>query len=181
MHKPMIILSVLLTACGDSETAPAQSAVSAGAVPGPATTANGIEQTPAAVPPAPDTIQPKAMNAKDTGAIAGALRYPSEEIPAMRVCAFELAEGAAHCITSARGQREYRIEAIPYGDYQLLAYPRDGSGAPGGYTGCVDDLNANCTAHDLRVVVVEAGKTTHDINPADFYAGDAGVDWPEEP
>ena len=71
----------------------------------------------------------------------------------MRVCVFKLAEGAPYCIDSASGQRDYRIDGVPRGDYQVLTYPRDGNGAPGGYTGCVDDLNARCIAHDLRVVV----------------------------
>ena len=176
MRKSMIIPAMLLAACGGTETMPATQAAASG----PAVGANGIEQVPAAAPAVVDTA-PEAMKAMDTGAIAGSLSYPSEVLPAMRVCAFERAEGASHCTTSVSGKREYRIEGIPLGDYLVLAYPRDGSGAPGGYTGCADDLNASCTAHDLLVVVVEAGKTTDDIDPADFYAGDAGVDWPVEP
>lgn len=178
MRQPMIILSMCLAACGGTGTgaAPAKQAVAAG----PALAANGIEQTAAAAQAVVDT-GPKAIKVIDTGAIAGSLSYPSEVLPAMRICAFELAEGASHCTSSVSGQREYRIEGIPRGDYLVLAYPRDDSDAPGGYTGCANDLNASCTAHGLRVVVVEAGKTTDDINPADFYAGDAGVDWPVEP
>lgn len=176
MRNPTLALVMLLAACGGTGTAPATPVVASG----PGMTENDVGQAPAAVQPAPDT-QSLAMNTKDIGAIAGTLSYPSEALPAMRVCAFALEEGASHCISSTPGQRVYRIDDIPRGEYQVLAYPRDGSGAPGGYTGCVDDLSASCTGHDLRVVVVEAGKTTHDIDPADFYAGDAGVDWPAEP
>lgn len=178
MRQSMIIPAMWLAACGGTGTGIAPDKQDAAARP--AMAANGIEQTPAAVPAVVDTA-PEPMKAMDTGAIAGSLSYPSEVLPAMRVCAFERAEGASHCTTSVYGQREYRIEGIPRGDYLVLAYPRDDSGAPGGYTGCANDLNASCTAHDLRVVVVEAGKTTDDIDPADFYAGDAGVDWPVEP
>ena len=186
MRKPWIGLYIVLAACSRTETTPAVKA-------------DGVERTPststAATPAiantsrlATDAMQADLLKAAspkpaspETGAIAGMLGYPSETLPAMRVCAFELADGAARCITSTPGQRAYRIDGTPRGDYQVLAYPRDGSGAPGGYTGCVDDLSVNCTEHDLRVVVVEAGKTTNDIDPIDFYAGDAGVDWPVEP
>lgn len=180
MRQSMIILAMCLAACGGTGTGTGTAPAKQAAASGPAMAANAIEHTPAAAPAVVDTA-PEATKAMDTGVIAGSLSYPSEALPAMRVCAFELAEGASRCTSSVPGQREYRIEGMPRGDYLVLAYPRDGSGAPGGYTGCADDLNASCTAHDLLVVVVEAGKTTDDIDPADFYAGDAGVDWPVEP
>ncbi len=173
MRKSISTLCMLLAACGGTETTPAAQASS---IPSPVEAT--VEPSPAAVTP---EKTPVAANAPDTGAIAGTLSYPSEVLPAVRVCAFELAEGAPYCISSAPGQRGYRIDGIPLGDYQVLAYPREGDGAPGGYTGCVDELNASCTDHDLRVVVVAAGKTTRGIDPADFYAGDAGVDWPSAP
>ncbi|MEO6364729.1 MAG: hypothetical protein ABIO38_01570 [Luteimonas sp.] len=174
MRKSLFIPAMLLAACGGTETVPAAQAAASR----PAVGANGIERAPAAL--VVDTA-PESTTQMDTGAIVGSLSYPSEVLPAMRVCAFELADGASHCTSSVSGQHEYRIEGVPRGDYQVLVYPRDGSGAPGGYTGCADDLNAGCTAHDLRVVVVEAGKATYDIDPADFYAGNAAVDWPVEP
>ena len=177
MRKPTLLLSLLLTACGLTTCGSRQTP---GAATVPEAGANGIAEMPAVAPNA-QNVRPGAADPMETGAIAGSLGYPSEVIPAMRVCAFDLAEGAAHCISSAPFQREYRIDDVPRGDYQVLAYPRDGSSAPGGYTGCVDDLSARCTEHDLRVVVVVAGKTTRDIDPVDFYAGDAGVGWPVEP
>ncbi len=173
MRTSMSTLCMLLAACGGTGTTPTPQATS---MP-PPVEANAAPR-PAAVTP---ETTPVTTHAPGTGAITGTLSYPSEELPAMRVCAFELAEGAPYCISSAPGQREYRIDGVPLGDYQVLAYPREGDGAPGGYTGCVDELNASCTDHDLRVVVVAAGKTMRGIDPADFYAGDAGVDWPTAP
>lgn len=155
MRLPATILLLSLAACGQGHPGPA------------AAEPAQASATPAA--PSPST---------QTGAIAGELSYPSERIPGMRVCAFELAEATPYCVSTVPGQGEYRIDAIPYGDYLVLAYPQDGDGAPGGYTGCVDELSASCTDHDLRVVVVKPGETTTKVDPADYYAGDAAVDWP---
>ena len=172
MRAPMISLCVLLAACDGTSPTPAAST---------AVAASEAKPMPAPGTPAPVRDPVPAPTAAVAGAITGTLGYPGEALPAMRVCAFELAEGAPHCIETEPAQRQYRIDGVPQGDYQVLAYPREGSGAPGGYTGCVDDLDARCTAHDLRVVVVAPGETTHGIDPVDFYAGDAGVDWPAEP
>ena len=120
--------------------------------------------------------------ALDDGAIAGALSYPSESVPAMRVCAFELANGTPYCTSTTKQQAVYRIDAVPRGDYLVVAFPQEGGDAPGGYSECVPKLDAGCADHALRAVVVNPGATTSNIDPADFYAAEPDrADWPLEP
>ena len=97
----------------------------------------------------------------------------------MRVCAFELAEATPYCVRTGKGQAQYRLDGVPPGDYLVLAFPQEADALPGGYTGCVSDLSAACRDHDLKPIIVAAGQTTPDIDPADYYADAA--DWPQEP
>ena len=123
-----------------------------------------------------------AQGALDDGAIAGALGYPGESIPPMRVCAFELADGTSYCTSTSRAQATYRIDAVPRGDYLVVAFPQEEGATPGGYSECVPKLDAACSDHALRVVVVNPGATTPGIDPADFYADEPDrVDWPQAP
>lgn len=116
------------------------------------------------------------------GAIAGALSYPGESLPPMRVCAFELANGTPYCTATTRQQAAYRIDGVPRGDYLVVAFPQEEGGTPGGYSECVPKLDASCTDHALRVVVVNAGATTSNIDPADFYTDEEDrADWPQAP
>ena len=151
----------------------------------------GCQPTPAQAPdaspaPTPSPLtQPAAVPAADvapaaaSGGISGRLSYPSEYLPPMRVCAFELAEATPYCVRTGKGQAQYRLEGVPPGDYLVLAFPQEADALPGGYTGCIQDLSAACRDHDLQPIVVAAGRTTPDIDPADYYADAA--DWPQEP
>ena len=143
-------------------------------------------------PPTPQTLagrrsqrlpampyQPPRSADAGTGRITGTLSYPSEYLPPMRVCAFELAEATPYCVRTGKDQAQYRLDGVPPGDYLVLAFPQEADALPGGYTGCVRDLSADCRDHDLQPIIVAAGQTTPDIDPADYYAGAA--DWPQEP
>lgn len=122
-----------------------------------------------------------APGALDDGAIAGALSYPGESLPPMRICAFELANGTPYCTVTTQHHTGYRI-AVPRGDYLVVAYPQAEGDTPGGYSECVPKLDAGCTDHALRVVVVKPGETTANIDPADFYADEPSrADWPQAP
>jgi hypothetical protein len=56
------------------------------------------------------------------GAISGKVLRGGDDDSAMRVCAFELAEGMPICTQTARGQRAYKLE-LQRGDYLVLAIP----------------------------------------------------------
>ncbi|MCI4568024.1 hypothetical protein [Lysobacter sp. CFH 32150] len=123
-----------------------------------------------------------AQGALDDGAIAGALSYPGESLPPMRVCAFELANGTPYCTSTSKDEASYRIDAVPRGDYLVVAFPKEDGATPGGYSECVPELDAACTDHALRVVVVKPGAATSGIDPADFYADEPDrADWPQAP
>ena len=135
--------------------------------------------SPLTQPAAPAVAAADIAPAAASGGISGRLSYPSEYLPPMRVCAFELAEATPYCVRTGKGQAQYRLEGVPPGDYLVLAFPQEADALPGGYTGCIQDLSAACRDHDLQPVVVAPGRTTLDIDPADYYADAA--DWPQEP
>lgn len=146
----------------------------------PPSAAAATTMSPAAAAPAVDAAPVDAgPPAAGTGRITGRLSYPSEYVPPMRVCAFELAEATPYCVRTGKDQAQYRLEGVPPGDYLVLAFPQEADALPGGYTGCVRDLSADCRNHDLQPIIVAAGQTTPDIDPADYYADAA--DWPQEP
>lgn len=60
----------------------------------------------------------------DTGSIAGRLDFRGvEPVPAMRVCAAPVAAPEAPiCLQTRRGDRHYRLEDLPAGDYYLTAF-----------------------------------------------------------
>lgn len=142
--------------------------------------ANAATAAPAVPAPAVDAVPAAASTTGDgPGRITGTLSYPSEYLPPMRVCAFELAEATPYCVRTDKDQAQYRLEGVPPGDYLVLAFPQEADALPGGYTGCVPDLSADCSDHDLKPIIVNADQTTSDIDPADYYA--EAADWPQEP
>ena len=152
----------------------------AGCQPAPAAQAPPIATAAAAAPPAVAATGPDASaRPAPAGSIAGTLHYPSEYLPPMRVCAFALADATAYCVRTGKAQARYRLDGVPPGDYLVLAFPQEAGALLGGYTGCARDLTAACRDHDLQPIVVAAGRTTPDIDPADYYADAA--DWPQEP
>lgn len=106
------------------------------------------------------------------GSVSGALSYPSEFIPPLRVVAFDVNGLIYRYVDTMENQSAYQITGLPPGVYHVVAYVMDGSYA-GGYTQMVPcGLSADCTDHSLIDVTVEAGKDTPNINPADWYAPD---------
>lgn len=164
MRLACLAIASLLAGCQPSAVAPPPAAPSASTT------------SPAAATSAPGNASPPAAG---TGRITGSLSYPSEYLPPMRVCAFELAEATPYCVRTGKDQAQYRLDGVPPGDYLVLAFPQEADALPGGYTGCVRNLDADCRNHDLQPIIVAAGQTTPDIDPADYYADAA--DWPQEP
>jgi hypothetical protein len=115
------------------------------------------------------------------GAIAGTVQREGDPSAAVRVCAFELAEGVPTCTQTQPGERAYRIENLSRGDYLVLAIPGDAPDGRIGYTDCDPmDIETPCS-HELKVVVVEAGRTTAGIDPADLRMMEEAGDWPQPP
>ena len=128
---------------------------------------DSVTATPEAETPATET--PTSEPETQTGMVTGALSYPSEGIPAMRVVAFEVNTGQFRYVDTASGQNTYTLE-LPAGVYHIVAYLLDGSFA-GGYTQMVPcGLDASCSDHSMIDIQVDAGATVSDIDPGDWYA-----------
>ena len=104
------------------------------------------------------------------GSISGALSYPSEFIPPLRVAAFSVDGYNYRYVDTMQNQATYQITGLAPGKYHVVAYVMDGSYA-GGYTFAVPcGLSFECADHSLIDVTVNAGEDTPGIDPADWYA-----------
>ena len=109
---------------------------------------------------------PNVDVAQATGAIRGALSYPSDHIPRLQVVAFNLDTRYWYWVGTAENQTWYVIEDLPPGRYHVVAYVY-GEDYGGGYT---EDVVYGNGSHALVEVVVRPGQTTTDINLYDWYA-----------
>ena len=137
--------------------------------------------TPTAQVMSPSTSEPSS---DFTATITGALSYPSEFLPPMRVVAFSLTDKKAYFVDTAKDQGQFSLQ-VPAGTYYLVSYPYEGitgntgtvdsytlGGGPfaGGYTQMVPcGLTANCEDHTLLPIDVTDGQTLT-ANPGDWYA-----------
>lgn len=105
------------------------------------------------------------------GAISGKLSYPSEQIPPLRVIAFDRANNAYHWVDTTANQQTFEITNLLPGNYSVVAYERT-NGLAGGYTEAVKcgSTLACSESHNLVIIHVDPGLTVKDINPADWYA-----------
>jgi hypothetical protein len=108
-----------------------------------------------------------------TASISGKLSFPAVTIPAMRVIAFDMRNGAYYTgVVSSSGF--YQIIHLPAGAYHVVAYPITKTGTSdliGGYSQAVlCGLSGNCTDHSLISVRVTQGAQVTGINPDDFNA-----------
>jgi len=104
------------------------------------------------------------------GMVTGTLAYPSEVLPAQRVCAVDLATDKEYCRHAAEGEAAFTI-AAPAGEYWVYAVlPDDASGKRAYYSEFVRcGLSTECKDHTPVTVVVEAG-TDAEAHPHDWYA-----------
>ncbi len=176
--KPVKIISVillfasLLAACNtnveiaDNEPEPEPAATEM-----PLTTAEEIP--PAALP----------------GGVSGALSYPSEFIPPLRVVAFRLENGQPNgefnFIMTSENQSTYQIDGLEPGQYWVVAYTIPaGEGIPqglaGGFSHAVPcGLSVDCGDHSLITVEVQAGQLTGGVDPVDWYVPEGT--FPQDP
>ncbi len=141
--------------------------------------AGGQKQAqPPQQPQATSVPSTSGQNNEPTGSITGSLTFPNGETPALRVVAFEVAEGRPtgqyYYIMTTPGQTAYEMTQLPATTYFLIAYTLPSySGQPmaAGYTQAVTcGLSAGCTNHNLIAVQVNAGQSTQSINPTDWNA-----------
>lgn len=115
-----------------------------------------------------------AMAAPAAARLQGRVAYPSEELPAMRVCALATDDpGTAHCVGTAVNQAHYDL-ALPAGEWWLLAWPLDTgtAGDPGLYSAaseCLGSGGLGCDDHALQPVRVAAGEVVEGLDINDWY------------
>lgn len=108
--------------------------------------------------------------AAGVGTIAGTLSYPSEVLPAQRVCAIDLKEDKEYCQQTTPGSASYAIPA-PVGEYWVYAaLEGDVTGKRAYYSAFVEcGLQADCKDHTPITVAVESQKIAQ-ADPQDWYA-----------
>ncbi|MDO5505758.1 MAG: hypothetical protein Q4F49_05630 [Pseudoxanthomonas suwonensis] len=118
------------------------------------------------------------------GPLAGSVTYPSEYIPAMRICAVAVGDyGTGYCIDKPRDAADWRLP-VPPGRWWLWAWPEDGSGVPGRHSqasDCIADGRHGCDDHAMRVLEVGAGETRGGVQINDWYADPEDGINPEPP
>jgi len=126
-----------------------------------------VTVSPTATPGAITT----SSQVKQDGFITGALGYPSDQIPPLRVYAVEVGSGEYHTVDTELNQATYSLP-VPPGKYHVLAYLlEEDSDFAGGYTDFVlCGLQADCPSHELIPVVVVPDETIDGIDLTDWYA-----------
>jgi len=107
------------------------------------------------------------------GGVEGRLSYPADSVPAMRIVAFQVATGQYYSVDTAAGQSTYRLEGLPEGKYNVLAYTLGSDSFPaglaGGYTQAVMcGMSESCTDHGLVDVIVFDGEIPPDVDILDW-------------
>lgn len=118
-----------------------------------------------AFPPMPGPVP-----SEGTGSLTGSLSYPSEFIPPLRVFALQVGSENYFYVDTVENQSTYRIDDLPAGYYNVVAYILSGDYA-GGYTQAVPcGLSVDCNNHDLIDVAVNTGQVVTNVDPGDWYA-----------
>jgi hypothetical protein len=112
------------------------------------------------------------------GTITGALGYPSEVIPRLRVYAWDRDSGQWRYVITNQNDSTYALQ-VPPGKYIVFAYLNDGGEIAGGYTHAVlCGLDAACTDHTLYVVTVGSGQQVSGVNVTDWYGPPGSIPQP---
>lgn len=146
---------------------------------------------PMAEPAAEAAVAPATGNAGSSaphgGArLSGRVGYPSEELPAMRVCAIAVEDpGLGYCTMTAKNAPHYDL-AVPAGSWWLLAWPQDTgtAGDPGllsAASECLGSGGTGCDDHALFVLTVAAGEHREGLDINDWYYDPATEPPPMEP
>jgi hypothetical protein len=136
-----------------------------------------------------DAVPPEATQAGAADAPAtlrGRVMYPSEELPAMRVCGLAVADpGTAHCIGTEVNQMHFEL-VLPAGEWWLLAWPLDTgtAGDPGllsAASACLAAGDTGCDDHALLPVRLAAGELRDGLDINDWYYDPAAFPPPMAP
>ena len=137
-------------------------------------------EAPGAAPP--DAAGPATAHA----ILRGRVSYPSEELPAMRVCALATEDvGLGYCAQTAVNAPHYELR-VPPGTWILLAWPQDTGteGAPGLLSmasECLATSGLNCDDHDFFELTLDAGETREGLDINDWYYPPEAPPLPMEP
>lgn len=109
----------------------------------------------------------------EAGGIEGRLGYPADSLPALRIIALQVATGQYYSVDTAAGQETYRLDGLPEGKYNVLAYTLGSESIPaglaGGYTQAVMcGMGPECADHGLVDVIVFDGEITPGVDILDW-------------
>lgn len=171
-----VLLLYLLAACGSK---PVQPTVA------PANPTFNLQQvvkatidalTAQATPPPTETPVPPTLTLSSApGSISGTLTYPADSMPALYVVAYGVGVNRYQYIITQPGQTTYRIDNLPPGTWNIVAYTVGSGSFPGGlaggYTKAVPcGLAQECADHSLIDVVVSPAQHVTGIIPGDWFA-----------
>ena len=189
MRTILACCALVLAACApsappadDAAAAADTSEVSLAAPPAevapPAEASSGPPETAAA----PDATAPATPHA----VLRGRVSYPSEELPAMRVCALATEDlGLGYCAETAVNAPHYQLR-VPPGTWILLAWPQDTGteGAPGLLSmasECLATGGLDCDDHGFLELTLDAGETREGLDINDWYYPPEAPPLPMEP
>jgi hypothetical protein len=172
-----LLLVLLLAGCSPAPPPPPPAPE---AKPAPVAVPDAAEAAGLVVPtPAEVTGPPPAR-------LTGRITYPSEELPAMRVCALDSTDpGTAVCFRTVPGQATYMLD-VPAGAWWLLAWPQDSgtAGDPGllsAASACLASGATGCSDHALLPVTVAGGEVRDGLDINDWYYDPAAFPPPMPP
>lgn len=176
MRKLMLVGCLVLAAC-----APAPPPTEAPAA-APASVAVEAPAAPADDAPVPAAVAPVPSFAT----LRGRVSYPSEELPAMRVCALATEDmGLGYCAETAVNTPHYELR-VPGGTWIVLAWPR-GTGTAGdpgllsNASECLGTGGTGCDDHGFLEITVNAGEEREGLDINDWYYDPQTQSAPMEP
>lgn len=114
------------------------------------------------------------------GSIAGDIRYPNAEVPAMRICAVYRGGMMYGCTQTKRGQTHYRIDHLaPAEGYVVMASIADGEWPIGGNATPLPCEQAPCPDAELEHITIGPGEGVDGIH-LNLFVHDADS-WPPMP
>jgi hypothetical protein len=125
------------------------------------------------------TIQHEDHHTMPSGSISGNIQYPSENIPAIRICAIHDNGAIYGCTRTKLGQGTYRIDNLAAADYVLVAEFNEGDMRAGAHANAIRCIRAPCPQSTLIPVTINPGDKKTGIN-INEYLGDRG-EWPALP
>jgi hypothetical protein len=167
----------------DTPAAPSDTPAAPGASPTEAVSATATSTAtetpgPTNTPGAGPVGGPTSSTPGEPGTITGALGYPSESIPRLKVYAWDRGSGQWRYIITNPNDDTYALQ-VPPGKYIVFAYLNDGGDIAGGYTNAVlCGLTAACTDHSLYLVTVGSGQQVSGVNVTDWYGPPGSIPQP---